>query len=61
MLIAELYQAFDNLTLLTKFYIVNSEGDMLAWGSDYTEIPYQVLSMPIVHFQYNDGEINIWV
>lgn len=35
MTIEELYQAFDNVTLFTKFYIINSVGEILEWGSIY--------------------------
>lgn len=61
MTIDELYQAFDNVTILTKFYIINSSEDVLEWGSIYQEISDQVCSMPIVHCKYNDGEMIIWV
>lgn len=61
MTIGELYQVIDNITILTKFYIINSAGDVLEWGSIYQEISPQVHSLPIVHCKYNDGEIIIWV
>lgn len=61
MTIGELYQVLDNITILTKFYIINSVGDALEWGSIYQEISPQVHSLPIVHCKYNDGEIIIWV
>ena len=61
MTIGELYQVLDNITILTKFYIINSAGDVLEWGSIYQEISSQVHSLPIVHCKYNDGEIIIWV
>lgn len=61
MTIDELYQVLDNVTILTKFYIINSSGDVLEWGSIYQAISPQVRSMPIVHCKYNDGEIIIWV
>lgn len=61
MTINELYQMLDNITILTKFYIINSAGDVLEWGSIYQEISPQVHSLPIVHCKYNDGEIIIWV
>lgn len=61
MTINELYQVLDNITILTKFYIINSAGDVLEWGSIYQEISPQVHSLPIVHCKYNDGEIIIWV
>lgn len=61
MTIDELYQALDNVTILTKFYIISSIGDVLVWGSIYQEISNQVRSMPIVHCKYNDGEMIIWV
>jgi hypothetical protein len=61
MTIDELYQVLDNITILTKFYIINSAGDVLEWGSIYQEISPQVHSLPIVHCKYNDGEIIIWV
>ena len=36
MTIDELYQAFDNITLFTKFYIIdNIEGYALEWGSTF--------------------------
>ena len=61
MTIEELYQAFDNVTILTKFIIINSSGDVIEWGSIYQEISHQVRSMPIVHFKYEDGVMIIWV
>lgn len=61
MTINELYQVLDNITILTKFYIINSAGDVLEWGSIYQEISPQVHSLPIVHCKYNDGKIIIWV
>ena len=61
MTIGELYQVLDNITILTKFYIINSAGDVLEWGSIYQEISPQVHLLPIVHCKYNDGEIIIWV
>lgn len=61
MTIDELYQVLDNITILTKFYIINSVGDVLEWGGIYPEISPQVHSLPIVHCKYNDGEIIIWV
>lgn len=61
MTIDELYQVLDNITILTKFYITNSVGDVFEWGSIYQEISPQVRSLPIVHCKYNDGEIIIWV
>ena len=57
----ELYQALDNVTMLTKFYIINSEGDVLEWGSIYREISPNNRSLPIVHCKWNDGEMIIWV
>lgn len=61
MTIDELYQALDNVTILTRFFIINSAGDVLEWGSIYQEISHQVRSMPIVHCKYNEGEMIIWV
>ena len=61
MTIEELYQAFDNVSILTKFYIINSDGDVLEWGSIYREISDEVRSMTIEHCKYNVGEIIIWV
>ena len=61
MTIDELYQVLDNVTILTKFYIISSAGDVLEWGSIYQEIPHQVRTMPVVHCKYNDGELIIWV
>lgn len=61
MTIDELYQILDNITALTKFYIIGSAGDVLEWGSIYQEISQQNRSLPIVHCKYNDGEIIIWV
>lgn len=62
MTIDELYQVLDNITILAKFYIIdNIEGDVLEWGSTFSEIPYQTRSMPIVHCKYNEREIIIWV
>lgn len=61
MTIDELYQVLDNITILTKFYIINGAGDVLEWGSIYQEISPQVHSLPIVHCKYNDGEIILWV
>lgn len=61
MTIDELYQVLDNVTILTKFYIISSNGDVLEWGSIYQEISQQNRSLPIVHCKYNDGEIIIWV
>lgn len=61
MTIDELYQALDNITILTKFYIISSEGDVLEWGSIYQEISHQNRSLPVVHCKYNDGEIIVWV
>lgn len=61
MTIDELYQAFDNVTILTKFYIIKSAEDVLEWGSIFQEMSPQVRSMPIVHFKYNEGEMIIWV
>ena len=61
MTIEDLYQVLDNMTILTKFYIINSSGDVLEWGSIYQEISPQVRSMSIVHCKYNEGEMIIWV
>lgn len=61
MTIEELYQALDNITIQTKFYIINSEGDILEWGNIYQEISLQNRSLPVVHCKYNDGEVIIWV
>lgn len=61
MTIRDLYQVLDNVTILTKFFIINSSGHALEWGSIYREISDQVRSMPVVHCQYKDGEIIIWV
>ena len=61
MTIRDLYQVLDNVTILTKFFIINSYGDVLEWGSIYREISDEVRSMTIVHCKYNDGEIIIWV
>ena len=61
MTIDELYQALDNVTMLTKLYIINSEGDVLEWGSTYHELSHENRSLPIVHCRYNDGEMIIWV
>ena len=61
MTIDELYQAFDNVTMLTRFYIVNSEGKILAWGSTYHELLHENRTLSVVHFKYDNGEIIIWV
>lgn len=61
MTIEDLYQVLDNVTILTKFYIINSSGDVLEWGSIYQEISPQVRLMSIVHCKYNEGEMIIWV
>lgn len=61
MTIEELYQMLDNVTLSTKFYIIDSSENILEWGSIYQEISHQNRSLPIVHCKYNDGEMLIWV
>lgn len=61
MTIDELYQVLDNVTIYTKFYIINSEGEILEWGSPYPEISPKNRSLPVVHCKYNEGEMIIWV
>ena len=33
MTIDELYQVLDNVTIFTKFYIIDSVGEILEWGA----------------------------
>lgn len=61
MTIDELYQVLDNVTIFTKFYIINSEGKILEWGSHYQEIAPKNRSSPVVHCKCNEGEMIIWV
>ena len=61
MTIKDLYEMFDNVTILTKFYIINSEGEILEWGSIYHELSSECYSLNVVHCKYNDGEIIIWI
>lgn len=61
MTIDELYQVLDNVTIFTKFYIINSEGEILEWGSPYQEISPINRSLPVVHCKYNEGGMIIWV
>lgn len=61
MTIDELYQVLDNVTIFTKFYIINSEGEILEWGSHYQEMSPENRSLPVVHCKYNEGEMIIWV
>lgn len=61
MTIDELYQVLDNVTIFTKFYIIDSEGEILEWGSPYHEIAPKNRSLPVVHCKCNEGEMIIWV
>lgn len=61
MTIGELYQAFDNVTQLTKFYIISGDGDILEWGKTYHELSHENHSLDVVHCKYIDGDMIIWV
>ena len=61
MTIEELYQALDNVTMLTKLYIFNGNGDILEWGKTYHELPNENHSIAVVHCKYIDGDMIIWV
>lgn len=61
MTIDELYQVLDNVTIITKFYIINGVGEILEWGSPYQEVAPKNRSLPVIHCKYNEGEMIIWV
>ena len=61
MTIRDLYEILDNVTMRTRFYIINSEGNILEWGGIYRELSSEYYSLHIEHCKYNDGEITVWV
>lgn len=61
MTVDDLYQMLDNVTLLTRFFVVSNTQDVLVWGDKFQDIPHQIRSMKIVHCKYQDGEVMIWL
>lgn len=61
MTLEELFQVFDNITALTRFFIISSSQSVIEWGSRYQEIPHQVRGMEVVHFNYHDNEVMVWL
>lgn len=62
MTIRELYDICDQMNVITKCFIINSDSDVIAWNTPYVVIHESVDDFQIEHYRFiADDEVIIWV
>lgn len=61
MTIETLYAICDNIDLVTKVFVIDTDHYPLVWNKMFSEVPGTILQLEVKHYKMIDNEVLIWV
>lgn len=60
MTIETLYDICDNICLVTKVFVIDTDHNPLVWNKIFSEVPDSVLQLEVEHYKIIGNEVLIW-